>query len=104
MPWNPATLGISDRDDALGPTLLAISAVPPLRQIRDASIAPMPSQPMRRWAWYYEPTNRHPGDWWVWYLPHTALADWSALLVAGWLACVSICLGAAAQVWRRTND
>jgi len=103
-PWNARALGLSDRDDDLGPTLLDIRSTPALARISDASTAPMPSQPIRRWAWYYEPTNRHPGDWWVWYLPHTALADWSALLIAGWLACVSICLGAATQVWRRTND
>ena len=103
MPWNPATLGISDRDDALGPTLLAISAVPPLRQIRDASIAPMPSQPMRRWAWYYEPTNRHPGDWWVWYLPATSLAPWSAWLLSGWCLLWVGCLAASAVVWRHNR-
>ena len=103
MPWNRATLGISDRDDALGPTLLAISAVPPLRQIRDASIAPMPSQPMRRWAWYYEPTNRHPGDWWVWYLPATALAPWSAWPISGWCLLWAGCLTTSAVVWRHNR-
>jgi hypothetical protein len=102
-PWNARALGLSDRDDDLGPTLLDIRSTPALARISDASTAPMPTQPIRRWAWYYEPTNRHPGDWWVWYLPHTALADWSAVLVAGWLASVSVCIGAAARVWRRPN-
>ena len=104
MPWNRATLGISDRDDAIGPTLLAISAVPPLRQIRDASIAPMPSQPMRRWAWYYEPANRHPGDWWVWYLPATALAPWSVWLISGWCLLWAGCLAISAVVGRRNRS
>lgn len=34
----------------------------------------MPTLPIRRYVCYYEPTNHHPGDWWVWYLPYTAIA------------------------------
>ncbi|MFM2031728.1 MAG: hypothetical protein RLZZ297_493 [Chloroflexota bacterium] len=96
-PWNAHTLGLGPRDGELGPTLLALSADPPLRTIHDASIAPMPSQPRRRWAWYYEPTNHHRGDWWASYLPATALAPWAPLIVAVWLCVVLGCLGAA---WR----
>ena len=103
-PWNPAILGISDRADDLGPTLLALSAVPPLATIQDASIAPMPSQPMRRWAWYYEPTNRHLGDWWVWYLPFTALASSARWLIAAWCLLWGSCLVASLVLWRRMRD
>lgn len=99
-PWNPASLGFGDRADDLGPTLLAMRATPPLLAIADASVAPMPTQPLRRWAWYYEPTNRHLADWWAVYLPATALAPWSGLFWLGWACAVGTALCAAWFTWR----
>jgi 4-amino-4-deoxy-L-arabinose transferase-like glycosyltransferase len=68
--WNPRAIGFSERDDELGPQLrdwLADGdAVPTLI---DTAIAPVPTRPRPRWAWFYDPPNQHLFDHWLWYMP-----------------------------------
>jgi hypothetical protein len=98
-PWNPATIGYSERNDDLGPAILAITAKPTLTAVYDASIAPIPHTYKARWAWFYHPTNRHLLDWWGWYVPHTALAPWYAWIWVGFIVCTLTLCGVA--VWPR---
>ncbi|NJM09257.1 hypothetical protein HC891_28185 [Candidatus Gracilibacteria bacterium] len=68
--WNPRLIGFSERDDELGPLLRdwqAEGAAPPT--LVDTAIAPVPTRPRPRWAWYYDPPNQHLLDHWLWYMP-----------------------------------
>ncbi|WP_129673086.1 hypothetical protein [Candidatus Chloroploca sp. Khr17] len=74
--WNPQAIGFSERNDELGPQLMALwgrTEEGGLITIADTAIAPLPTRPRPRWAWYYDPPNQHLLDHWTWYLPRTEL-------------------------------
>jgi hypothetical protein len=89
--WNPQAIGSSSRDDDLGPQidgLRVVAADGARAQIVDTAIAPLPARPRPRWAWYYDPSNQHLADIWLWYLPRSELAGPRAWLLAGLLLLV----------------
>jgi hypothetical protein len=74
--WNPFETGFSDRNDPLGPAIVALrgrSDDGAVLAIVDTAVAPLPTRPRPRWAWYYDPPNQHLVDHWLWYLPRSEL-------------------------------
>jgi hypothetical protein len=74
--WNPAEIGFSERDDQLGVALMALNASHFDKSnltLLDTSIEPLPSHAVKRWAWYYQPSNQHLFDMWWWYLPRSEI-------------------------------
>jgi hypothetical protein len=74
--WNPLETGFSDRNDPLGPAIVALrgrSDDGAVLAIVDTAVAPLPTRPRPRWAWYYDPPNQHLVDHWLWYLPRSEL-------------------------------
>ena len=96
-PWNPVTIAYSDRNDDLGPTILALTSRPTAATVLNAAVAPIPTPAKARWAWHYDPTNRHMLDWWGWYTTMTSLAPWYAQLWVAWISGVLGMCGLA--VW-----
>ncbi|PDW01105.1 hypothetical protein [Candidatus Chloroploca asiatica] len=85
--WNPQAIGFSERNDELGPQLMLLQGRTedggPIT-IADTAIAPLPTRPRPRWAWYYDPPNQHLVDHWAWYLPRTELTGpraWTGALL-----------------------
>ncbi len=75
--WNPMAVGFSDRNEPLGPLitrLRGITASGVELAVVDTAIAPLPVNPLSRWAWNYDPPNQHLVDHWAWYLPRSELA------------------------------
>jgi hypothetical protein len=80
--WNPLETGFSDRNDPLGPAIVALrgrSDDGAVLAIVDTAVAPLPTRPRPRWAWYYDPPNQHLVDHWLWYLPRSELTVNQAL-------------------------
>ncbi len=103
-PWNPVALAYSDRNDDLGPTILAITSKPRPTTALNGAIAPIPSQAKARWAWHYDPTNRHLVDWWGWYATMTSLAPWYVQLWMAWISGVTaMCAIAVWPLYRQRN-
>jgi hypothetical protein len=103
--WNPQAIGSSSRDDDLGPQidgLRVVAADGARAQIVDTAIAPLPARPRPRWAWYYDPSNQHLADIWLWYLPRSELAGARAWLLGGPLAAISVaCWAVGARLLAR---
>ncbi|NJN16334.1 MAG: hypothetical protein HC822_08695 [Oscillochloris sp.] len=96
--WNPLAVGFSLRADDLGPQLGALRAVTSsgvAAQLHDRAIAPLPTEPRARWAWYYDPPNQHLADLWFWYLPRSEIAGTRAWIVAGMIVVGGLGLMAA---------
>ncbi|WP_044231882.1 hypothetical protein [Chloroflexus sp. Y-396-1] len=86
QPWNPLAIGFSDRDEPLGPIIVALYGQTDddtRLAIVDTAVAPLPARPNPRWAWYYEPANQHLIDHWLWYLPRSELTTEQALRMGG---------------------
>jgi hypothetical protein len=84
--WNPFETGFSDRNDPLGPAIVALrgqSDDGAALAIVDTAVAPLPVRPRPRWAWYYDPPNQHLVDHWLWYLPRSELTANQALAIGG---------------------
>ncbi len=84
--WNPFEAGFSDRNDTLGPVIVALhgqSDDGAVLAIIDTAVAPLPVRPRPRWAWYYDPPNQHLVDHWLWYLPRSELTLNQALAIGG---------------------
>jgi hypothetical protein len=82
--WNPFETGFSDRNDTLGPVIVALrgqSDDGAVLAIIDTAVAPLPVRPRPRWAWYYDPPNQHLVDHWLWYLPRSELTLNQALAI-----------------------
>ena len=80
--WNPFETGFSDRNDPLGPAIVALrgqSGDGAALTLVDTAVAPLPTLPRPRWAWYYDPPNQHLIDHWLWYLPRSELTVNQAL-------------------------
>ena len=80
--WNPFETGFSDRNDPLGPAIVALrgqSDDGAALALVDTAVAPLPTLPRPRWAWYYDPPNQHLVDHWLWYLPRSELTVNQAL-------------------------
>lgn len=99
-PWNPVAIAYSDRNDDLGPTILALTAKPALTAVYNGAVAPIPHTPKARWAWFYDPSNHHLIDWWGWYIPMTALAPWYTWVWGAFAGFVLTLCGCAAWVAR----
>ncbi|MFV9505426.1 MAG: phospholipid carrier-dependent glycosyltransferase [Oscillochloridaceae bacterium umkhey_bin13] len=85
VPWNPRSVGFSERDDNLGPQLTELRGQTPAGAtvtLADTAIAPLPARARPRWAWYYDPPNQHLVDHWAWYLPRSELAGPRRTLLA----------------------
>ncbi|NWF78683.1 MAG: hypothetical protein HXY37_01395 [Chloroflexi bacterium] len=96
-PWNPLAVGFSERDDELGPQLADLGGSTrdgAQLAVVDTGVAPLPLRPRPRWAWYYDPPNRHLVDHWAWYLPRSELSGPRAWLLGGLL----VVLGTGALV------
>ncbi len=88
QPWNPLTVGFSERNDELGPQLdgwLGQTTRGTKVALADTAIAPLPTRARPRWAWYYDPPNQHLVDHWAWYMPRSELVGWRMILLAGLL-------------------
>ncbi len=86
QPWNPLAIGFSDRDEPLGPIIVALYGQTDddtRLAIVDTAVAPLPARSNPRWAWYYEPANQHLIDHWLWYLPRSELTAEQALRIGG---------------------
>ncbi|GAB4441225.1 MAG: hypothetical protein OHK0015_38280 [Chloroflexi bacterium OHK40] len=104
--WNPRAVGFSERDDELGPLLGALRGTTrtgaPVAVI-DTAVAPLPTRPRPRWAWYYDPPNQHLADHWAWHLPRSELAGPRAPALASIVVMTSVALLAAGtHLLRRT--
>lgn len=83
--WNPMAIGFSDRDEPLGPLITRLRGVTSSGMelaVVDTAIAPLPANPLYRWAWNYDPPNQHLVDHWAWYLPRSELAGLPAQRLA----------------------
>lgn len=83
--WNPMAIGFSDRNDPLGPLITRLRGVTARGvelAVVDTAIAPLPVNPLSRWAWNYDPPNQHLVDHWAWYLPRSELAGLPAQRLA----------------------
>ncbi len=97
--WNPLRVGFSDRDDELGVLIRSVRLAPldgALARLLDTAVAPLPSRPRPRWAWFYEPFNQHLADHWAWYLARSELPAWARLAVAAVICATAAALLAAA--------
>lgn len=105
-PWNPRAVGFSARDDELGPQLAGLRSLDPNTPLvlADAAIAPLPSAPRPRWAWYYDPPNQHLVDHWAWYLPRSELAGPPAWLAAALIFAMGSTLLVSGAALLRRND
>jgi hypothetical protein len=84
--WNPFETGFSDRNDPLGPAIVALrgqSGDGAALTLVDTAVAPLPTLPRPRWAWYYDPPNQHLVDHWLWYLPRSELTVNQMLAMGG---------------------
>jgi hypothetical protein len=68
--WNPAGLGVNERDEEIGVRLVSITRADgaPVGVSALPQVPPMPSTGFGRWAWFYRPDYHHPVDHWAWYL------------------------------------
>jgi hypothetical protein len=99
--WNPAAIGFSERDDELGVALMSLNAShfdKTSLSLIDSTIEPLPSHAVKRWAWYYQPSNHHLLDIWWWYLPRTEIGVLGAWMYGLFVALVSVL--SAVVAWR----
>jgi hypothetical protein len=105
--WNPSSIGFSERNDELGVALMTLEAKPvgaaPL-PIVDGTIEPLPTDAVKRWAWYYQPTNHHMVDMWWWYLPRSEIGATGTTIFGVLLVLMALAALVGALLIARNKD